>query len=89
VTGSPADHRYWLRVTDNGLGMTEDEVDSAFEPFYRSSRVHELPGTGLGLSIVKRVVDSAGGDLSVETRLGEGTTFVVGLQLTAPPETAG
>jgi signal transduction histidine kinase len=85
VTGTSADARYSLRVTDNGLGMREEEVERAFEPFYRSDRVHELPGTGLGLSIVKRVVDSTGGTVGVETRLGEGTTFVVDLRLAGPP----
>jgi signal transduction histidine kinase len=81
VAGSLANKRYCLRVSDNGLGMTKDEVERAFEAFYRSPRVHNLPGTGLGLSIVKRVVDATGGALSVASRPGEGTTFVMDLRL--------
>lgn len=83
VVGATFDGGYELRVTDNGLGMSKEETERAFEPFYRSSRVHELPGTGLGLSIVKRVVDTIGGSVSVESRLGEGTTFVMRLQVAA------
>jgi signal transduction histidine kinase len=86
VSGTLADGRYCLRVTDNGLGMTREEVERAFEPFYRSPRVRDLPGTGLGLSIVKRIVDATGSALSIETDLGKGTTFVMGLQLAGPPE---
>jgi signal transduction histidine kinase len=89
VTGNAADGGYDLRVTDNGLGMSEEEAEKAFEPFYRSPRVHDLPGTGLGLSIVKRVVDTTGGSLSVESRLGEGTTFVMRFQLATAPEVGG
>jgi signal transduction histidine kinase len=83
VVGATFEGGYELRVTDNGLGMSKEEIERAFEPFYRSSRVHELPGNGLGLSIVKRVVDTIGGSVSVESRLGEGTTFVMRLQLGA------
>jgi signal transduction histidine kinase len=81
VMGNPVDGSYHLRVTDNGLGMSDEEAEKAFEPFYRSPNLRDVPGTGLGLSIVKRVVDRAGGAVSVETRLGEGTTFVVKLPL--------
>jgi signal transduction histidine kinase len=83
VAGAAVDGRYDLRITDNGLGMSEEEIEKAFEPFYRSPRVRDLPGTGLGLSIVKRVVDTIGGIVSVQSRLGEGTTFVIRLQLAA------
>jgi signal transduction histidine kinase len=84
ITGNAVDGSYQLRVTDNGLGMSAEEAERAFEPFYRSPSLRDVPGTGLGLSIVKRVVDRAGGAVSVETQLGEGTTFVMNLPLAAP-----
>ena len=79
ISGGAVDDRYDLRVSDNGMGMSKDDADRVFEPFYRSPRTQDLPGTGLGLSIVNRVVQASGGTLSVETELGRGSTFIVRL----------
>jgi signal transduction histidine kinase len=81
VWGGTTDDGYDLRVADNGMGMSKDETDHAFEPFYRSPRARDRPGTGLGLSIVNRVAEASGGKLSVHSRLGQGSTFVVHLPL--------
>jgi signal transduction histidine kinase len=81
ISGAPANGGYDLRVKDNGVGMSQEEAAHAREPFYRSPRVHGVPGTGLGLSIVNRVAEASGGRLSVESRLGQGSTFVVRLPL--------
>jgi signal transduction histidine kinase len=53
--------------------------------FFRSPRTQDRPGTGLGLSIVSRVAEASGGRLSVETKLGQGSTFVVHLPLAQSP----
>jgi signal transduction histidine kinase len=81
VSGTTAAGRYALRVSDNGIGMSEDEAVRVAEPFYRSPRAAELPGTGLGLSIVSRVAEASRGTLSVDTALGRGSSFVVHLPL--------
>ncbi len=81
ISGEPIDGGYDLTVSDNGVGMSEEEAERVFEPFYRSPRARHLPGTGLGLSMVNRVAVASGGKLSVHTRLGEGTTFVARLPL--------
>lgn len=81
VSGRTVDGRYDLRVSDNGMGMSNEEAVHAFEPFYRSPRARDRPGTGLGLSIVNRVAEASGGRLSVHSRLGQGSTFVVQLPL--------
>jgi signal transduction histidine kinase len=81
ISGSSCDSAYDLRVSDNGVGMSQEEAARVFEPFYRSPRTQDLPGTGLGLSIVSRVAEASGGRLSVETKLGQGSTFVVHLPL--------
>jgi two-component system, OmpR family, sensor kinase len=81
ISGELAAGGYDLRVTDNGVGMSKEDADRAFEPFYRAPQTQDLPGTGLGLSIVKRVAQANGGALSVRTNLGQGSTFVVHLQL--------
>jgi signal transduction histidine kinase len=74
---------YQLAVSDNGLGMSPDEARQAFQPFYRARRAPETPGTGLGLSIVKRVAESSGGSITLESTLGRGSTFVLHLPLRA------
>jgi signal transduction histidine kinase len=73
--------RYALSVRDNGLGMSPDEVDHAFEPLFRGQGAREQPGSGLGLSIVKRVVDASGGTITIDSHPGEGTTLCALLPL--------
>ncbi len=81
VRGRAVDHRYELSVRDNGTGMSPEEAQRAFDPFYRATRKEGEAGTGLGLSIVKRVVEACGGAISLESRLGSGSTFVMRLPL--------
>lgn len=83
ISGAAVDGCYDLRVSDNGMGMSEDDLSHAFEPFFRSERTRDVPGTGLGLSIVNRVAVASGGKLSIQTKEGEGSTFVVRLPLAA------
>jgi len=63
------------------VGIGPDELPRVFERFFRGSRANEArgSGSGLGLAIVKSIVDMHGGRISVESRLGAGTTFVVAL----------
>ncbi|MCP2044400.1 ATP-binding protein [Pontibacter sp. HSC-36F09] len=64
-----------LTVRDNGLGIAEDKKHSIFE---RYTRLHsEVPGTGVGLFIVKGMVEQMGGEIRLESTLGEGSTFKV------------
>ena len=81
ISGRGNGRRYELRVADNGIGMSPDERRQAFSPFYRALRDREVHGTGLGLSIVKRIAEANGGEVAVESTLGEGTTFVIRLLL--------
>jgi len=67
-----------VRVTDTGIGMTSDELEKVFEPFYRVDQSRGLTkGHGLGLSIVKRLVRQFGWTISAHSRPGEGTTMEV------------
>jgi len=68
-----------LSVTDSGIGIPRDDLPRVFERFYRvdKARSREMGGTGLGLSIVKHVIQSIGGQISVDSRLGDGTRFDV------------
>jgi signal transduction histidine kinase len=65
----------WLRVTvrDTGTGIAPDVMEHLFEPFFTT----KPEGTGLGLSITRRIVREHGGVISVESRLGKGTTFII------------
>ena len=81
IRGRIVDGNYELAVADNGMGMSPEEAQQAFTPFYRAKRAAKAPGTGLGLSIVKRVADVSGGSVVVDSTLGQGSTFVLRLRI--------
>ena len=64
--------RFWVR--DNGQGLTEDEQKQLFVPFTKLSQVR-VTGHGLGLSIVHRIIQKLGGQVGVESQVGQGSTF--------------
>jgi len=68
-----------ISITDSGQGIAEEELNHIFKPFYKvdESRDRSLSGNGIGLSIVKRIIDLHQGDIQVNSREGEGTTFTV------------
>ena len=75
--------RIRFTVSDNGLGMSDNYQKVIFEPFTREETkiTHEIQGTGLGMAITKSLVDLMGGSIHVTSKLGEGSTFVVELEL--------
>jgi signal transduction histidine kinase len=71
-----------LRVQDHGPGIPAEDLAHIFEKFYRVPGLERAAmGTGLGLSICKRIVESHGGRINVESQVGQGTTFIVHLPL--------
>ncbi|WP_130863585.1 hybrid sensor histidine kinase/response regulator [Bacilliculturomica massiliensis] len=78
--------RYRFTVSDTGIGMSEEFLKMAFEPFARDDGTARIEGTGLGLSIVRGLVELMGGLLSVESRRGSGSVFRVELEFPAAPE---
>jgi two-component system, OmpR family, phosphate regulon sensor histidine kinase PhoR len=74
-----------LTASDNGVGVTEDDLPRLFERFYRSDRARASRGTGLGLAIVKHVVTSAGGSVDASGTRGEGLTIRCVFSAPSPP----
>ena len=75
-----------LAVSDQGPGISPHDRERIFEPFLRLAGTRREPGSGLGLTICRRVAESHGGSLEVESRERRGTTFVFTLpDLAAPP----
>ena len=74
---------YTMTIADSGIGMDEAFIKHIFDPFERerTSTLSGTQGTGLGMSIAKRLVDMMGGDISVTSVKGEGSTFSVTLPL--------
>jgi len=72
------DHQLIFEINDTGPGIPLDEQTRIFEKFYRASNVLDGPkGTGLGLAIVKSIVESHQGRVWVESKIGQGATFIV------------
>ena len=71
-----------IRVSDTGIGMSQDYQKKIFEAFTREQNTtkSKIAGTGLGMSIVKKYVDLLGGTINVESELGKGSTFTVTLK---------
>lgn len=72
--------RYRFTVSDTGIGMSEEFLSHIFERFVRSNNAARVEGTGLGLSITKGLIDLMDGDISVESKVNQGTTFRVELE---------
>lgn len=72
-----------VAVQDNGLGISPEDQSHIFDRFYRVRRpeTDSIEGTGLGLAIVKRLVEAHNGQIGLESRLGEGSTFYVTLPI--------
>ena len=66
-----------LRVTDTGEGISQEDLDKVFDPFFTRAPLGK--GTGLGLSICHSIVDQHGGSIGVESQSGKGSTFTVKL----------
>lgn len=77
-----------VSVTDNGIGIPVDQQERIFERFYRvdPSRSRETGGTGLGLAIVKHAAQNHGGEVSVFSRVGLGSTFTLKLPVYKQPD---
>lgn len=83
ISASKEDRFIKITVSDTGCGINEDQLEKIFERFYQidSSSTRKVGGTGIGLSIVKEFVELHGGEISVESKPGEGSIFTFTLPL--------
>ena len=77
VSTKRSNDRIEIRVKDNGLGIPRQIVDKIFQPFFTTKPTGQ--GTGLGLSLSYDIVKAHGGELTVETKEGEGAEFIIRL----------
>lgn len=79
ISAEIRDEKVWIRISDTGIGIPQEELTHIFEPFYRvdQSRSRVVGGAGLGLALVKDIVEKHGGEISAESVAGEGTVFLL------------
>lgn len=75
----PEQHTFVIKVTDNGIGISKEDQEKIFKPFYQA--MDNKPGTGIGLSIVKSIVESHNGCIEVESEISKGSSFIVTLPI--------
>jgi len=71
--------RIRITVSDTGRGVRPEQIEQIFTPFFTT----KTQGTGLGLAICKQIIEHHGGTIMVESRLGEGTSFIIELPTAA------
>jgi len=74
--------KFVLEVSDNGMGMSKEVQKHVFDKFYRkpSGNIHNIKGFGLGLSYVKAIIEAHGGEVSLDSELGNGSKFIITLK---------
>ena len=81
-------NEYVFKVIDNGIGMSEEFLKHVFEPFERAkdSTASSIQGTGLGMAITQNLINMMGGEITAESELGKGSTFIVKIPLSTIKE---
>jgi two-component system phosphate regulon sensor histidine kinase PhoR len=81
IEGSSDEKGITLSVSDNGIGISRTDQKHIFDKFYRASsgNIHKYKGLGLGLYYVKKIAEAHGGDVTVASRPGKGSTFTISL----------
>jgi len=79
ITSESNDDKVIYSIQDNGIGISEEELDKIFDVFYRIDPGN-MEGEGIGLSLIKKTIEKLGGEISVGSKEGEGTRFYISLQ---------
>lgn len=83
ITTKNINNQLEIRIKDNGIGIKRDDLKRIFDKFFRVStgNRHDVKGFGLGLAYVKKMITLFGGNISVESEFGKGSTFIISLPL--------
>ena len=83
ISAEADEHNVLVHVRDTGYGIPTDDLPHIFDRFYRvrQDAVKEIEGNGLGLAIVKSIIDKQAGQISVESEVGKGSSFIFSLPL--------
>ncbi len=81
IRAAVVERKAQVKIRDYGLGIPREDLKRIFEKFYRVERSYNVLGTGLGLCISKGIIEAHGGDISVDSTPGKGSTFTVELPL--------
>jgi signal transduction histidine kinase len=71
-----------MSFSDNGIGITTEELPMIFQPFYRAKNAIKTKGHGIGLSLVEKIINLHKGEITVKSELSKGSTFTISLSLT-------
>ena len=80
IVETDLDNHFWsFKISDTGIGITEEDQKQIFDEFYRAENAKKFAtiGTGLGLNIVKKMVENLGGQIELVSKLDQGTTIIV------------
>jgi signal transduction histidine kinase len=87
ITANVATGQFIMQVADSGPGISPQEQEKIFQPFYRGSHGRRvIEGMGLGLSIARDIVVAHGGEIELESTPGDGSRFTVRMQVEVPHE---
>jgi signal transduction histidine kinase len=76
------DERYAsICVQDTGCGISSETGKHIFEKFYQGDTSHKEQGNGLGLALVKKIIDVLGAEISIQSEVGKGSTFIIKISL--------
>ncbi len=83
IETSGDDRKLIIKITDNGIGIPKSETEAIFGAFYRigTGNIHNVKGYGVGLSYAKKIIAHYGGSITVDSKVGAGTTFTITLSL--------
>jgi signal transduction histidine kinase len=79
-------HHVGICITDHGLGMTPMQLTHVYDRFYRADASGKIPGTGLGMSIVKEIIELHGGQVKIDSEIGQGTVVTLWLPVVSAPK---
>ena len=74
-----SNNKLQIQIIDQGIGIAQEDISHLFSNFYRGKNATNIQGTGLGLPIIKRYLDMIKGNVTVESELNKGSTFIISL----------